>query len=455
MELAGRKVTVVGLARSGVAAANLLTRLGAKVTVTDIRSEQELGGQIKQLSQPVRLKLGGHPQGVFLQADLIVVSPGIPLNIPLLVEAQRAGIKIIGELELAYQLTTVPFIAVSGTNGKTTTTSLIGGILKTAGFKVTVGGNIGFPMSQAVLQAPDSDFWVAEVSSFQLEAIDGFRPRLAILLNISPDHLDRYAGFEDYAAAKARLFINQTPEDYAILNADDPLVLEAARGTRAQRVFFSRRQILPEGVMVQGGKIMAKWGGVSSEICALDELGLPGVHNLENALAATTAAVISRVSSPLIKKLLSEFKPLEHRLEFVGRVKGIDFINDSKGTNVGAVLKSLESFEQPVVLIAGGRDKGGDYSPLLKLIRERVRNVVLIGETKDKFKAALKPVRKKLHEADSMEEAVYTAFDLARQGDVVLLSPACASFDMFKNYEDRGRVFKAMVLELEEKHGIE
>ncbi len=451
LNLAGRKVTVMGLARSGIAAANSLIQLGAEVTVTDSKSGHELGGYIGQLPHQVKLKLGEHPLEIFVNADLIVVSPGIPLNTYPILSARRAGVKVISEFELAYRMTDVPFIAVAGTNGKTTTTSLIGELLKVGGFEIVVGGNIGFPLTQEVLREECKDFCVAEVSSFQLEAVDKFCPHIALLLNISPDHLDRYATYEEYVEAKAQLFVNQTANDYAILNADDPLVMKLGQRSRARRILFSRRQSLPEGVMVEGGKIVAKFGGVSREVCDVDQLGLPGVHNLENALAATSASVICGMSSPMIKKVLKSFTPIEHRLEFVAQINGIDFINDSKGTNEGAVQKSLASFQRPVVLIAGGKDKGGDYAGLLDLIRERVRGVVLIGESKNKFKTALKPVKDKLYEAGSMKEAVRTAYGLAQEGDVVLLSPACASFDMFKNYEERGRVFKQSVRELEEE----
>lgn len=453
LEISGRKVTVVGLARSGVAAANLLSERGAEVTVTDTRTEKELGGQIKLLASQVRLSLGGHPEGIFLNADLIVLSPGVNLkNISHISRAQKAGTKVIGELELSYQLSTAPFIAVTGTNGKTTTTALIGELLKAWGLKVAVGGNIGFPLSQEVVKGGEKDYFVAEVSSFQLETIEEFRPRIALLLNITPDHLDRYDCFEDYVAAKVRLFDNQTAEDFAVLNADDPLVMEVTKDIKAQKVLFSRQRELSEGVFAQGGRIMAKLGGTTQDICSIGGLGLPGTHNLENALAATSAAVISGMPSHLIKKVLTNFQPLEHRLELVGQINGIRFVNDSKGTNVGAVIKSLTSFEEPIVLIAGGKDKGEDYSLLLDLIKKRVRKVVLIGAAKPIFKQAWQSVDEKLHEAGSMQEAVNLAFTLAREGDVVLLSPACASFDMFKNYEERGVAFKTAVNELEKQN---
>ena len=449
LELAGRRVTVVGLARSGVAAANLLLACGARVTVTDARSRKQLQERVGSLAPGVELALGGHPLRVFRRADLIVVSPGVPLEIAPLREAKRSGVALIGELELACRFARAPIIAVSGTNGKTTTTALIGALLEAAGLQVTVAGNIGTPFSREVAREKKRDFWVLEVSSFQLEAIESFCPHIALLLNLAPDHLDRYASFADYVAAKRRLFMNQTPQDYAVLNADDPLVLEAAADVRARRVLFSRCRELPEGVMVQGGRIMAKLNGVSREICAVDELGMMGVHNLENALAATAASVICGMPSRLIRKILKEFEAPEHRLEFVTQIRGVDFVNDSKATNVGALLKSLAGFKQPVVLIAGGRDKEADFSPLLEAVREKVRRVVLIGEAREKIKKALVPLQDRLQEADSLPQAVRLAFRSAKPGDVVLLSPACASFDMFKDYEERGWAFKAAVFDLE------
>ncbi|MBI5789529.1 MAG: UDP-N-acetylmuramoyl-L-alanine--D-glutamate ligase [Candidatus Schekmanbacteria bacterium] len=451
LNVAGKKITVLGLARSGVAAANLLVQKGAEVTVTDMKTEAALSKHLAKLDKRVKLCLGGHSDELFVNPDLIIISPGIPLTIPPVIKAQKAGKKIISELELAYRMTEIPFIAIGGTNGKTTTTTLVGELLKAAGLNVSVGGNIGFAACQALMDNPGADYWVTEVSSFQTDTIEQFRPYIALLLNITPDHLDRYPTYADYIAAKARLFLNQTEKDFAILNADDPLVLKAAHGTRAVKFLFSRLQDLPEGIMVRGGRIMIKWEGLSSEICSIDDLGIQGTHNVENALAASAAAVICGMSSPLIKKVLAGFQPLEHRMEFVTYFNGITFINDSKGTNIGAVFKSLDSFDQPIVLIAGGKDKGGDFSSLEELVKERVRNVVLIGEATAKFKEDLPAVQDKLHEADTMQNAVRKAFALAQKGDVVLLSPACASFDMFENYEERGRIFKAAVKNLEQE----
>ncbi len=440
-------MTVVGLARTGLAVAKLLWTKGAKVTVTDSRTEAEVFQYLNELPPQVDVRLGGHPPEVFTAADTIITSPGVPFNIPPILQAQEAGVRVISELELAYRLTNVPIIAITGTNGKTTTTTLIGNLLNKAGKQVFVGGNIGVPLAEEVLSASKRDFWVAEVSSFQLEGISLFRPSIAVLLNISPDHLDRYASFDDYVAAKAKLFVNQTPQDTAIINADDEVARRIAPEIRAHKLFFSRKQSLDEGIMLDGDWVVSRLSGRQTQICPVNEIKLLGLHNLENILAAVAVACLCGLKAKTIRQELSRFSGLEHRSEPVAEINGVRFINDSKATNVGAVIKSLESFEAPLTLIAGGKDKGGDYSPLADIIKRKVKRLILIGQARDKIARAL-PGFEPIQLADSLQAAVEMAFSQAEPGEIVLLSPACASFDMFDNFEQRGQVFKQAVKEL-------
>lgn len=436
-------MTVVGLAKTGLAVAKLLWDKGAKVTVTDAQVEEKLRQYLNQLPPEVELKLGGHPVEAFINADIIVPSPGVPLNIPPIVEARQAGVRVISEIELAYRLTEVPIIAISGTNGKTTTTTLIGNLLTRGKKQVFVGGNIGVPLAEEVLSPVHRDFWVAEVSSFQLEATALFRPSIGVLLNITPDHLDRYASFEEYLQAKARLFINQTPKDLAVINADDEAIRSITPEIRARKVFFSRTQAVDEGVMLDGDWIISRLKGKQTRLCPINEIRLQGLHNLENILAAVAVASLCGIKPEVIREELSQFSGLEHRLEPVAEINGVKFINDSKATNVGALIRSLQSFEVPVILIAGGKDKGADYSPLADVIKRKARLVILIGQAREKISQALAGLEPLA--ADSLEAAVELAYAQAQPGDVVLLSPACASFDMFENFEQRGKLFKQAV----------
>jgi UDP-N-acetylmuramoylalanine--D-glutamate ligase len=437
-------VTVVGLARTGLAVAKLLWAKGAKVTVTDAQVEEKLQKYLEQLPSGVELKLGGHPTEAFLSADTIVTSPGVPLDIPPMVEARQAGVRVISEIELAYRLTEVPIIAISGTNGKTTTTTLIGNLLAREGKRIFVGGNIGVPLAEEVLSPVQRDFWVAEISSFQLEATALFRPYIGVLLNITPDHLDRYPSFEDYLRAKSRLFVNQTPKDWAVINADDEALRTITPEIKARKVSFSRRQELDEGVMLADDWIISRFSGRETRLCPLGELRIQGLHNLENVLAAVAVAGLCGVKPETIRQELGQFGGLEHRLEPVAEINGVSFVNDSKATNVGAVIRSLESFDVPLVLIAGGKDKEADYRPLADIIARKVKLLVLIGEAREKIHRALAGFEPVVT-ADSLEQAVELAAASARPGEVVLLSPACASFDMFENYEQRGEVFKQAV----------
>ena len=448
LNLKNRKVLVVGLGKSGIAASHLLIRHGARVTATDNRSIDALSEGVKRLiSMGVNIEAGGHRQETFLSSDLIILSPGVPVVTPPLIRAKEMGIKIIGEIELAYQFLNAPVIAVTGSNGKSTTTTLIGEILKAKGDKIFVGGNIGTPLSEFILSGSDSDCAVVEVSSFQLETIEDFRPAISILLNISPDHLDRYKSLKDYADAKFRIFENQVEGDFAIINGDEVWKQDISGRIKGNVVVFSRKRKVQNGIHIEDGWMVSTIDNHIGKICEVSKIGIKGLHNLENSMAAAAAALLWGCSNEAIAHTLKEFPGLEHRLEFVRELGGVKYINDSKGTNVGAVIKSIEGFNEPILLIAGGRDKGGDFSPLRSLIKEKVKRLILIGEAKDKIAAAAGDVTTAIY-ADSLEDAVHIASNEAAKGDVVLLSPACASFDMFKNFEERGRLFKEIVWKL-------
>lgn len=452
----GKKVTVVGLGRSGQAATRLLVRQGAAVTVTDRRTAAELGDAMAVLKDgPVRYCVGGHPAEAFEGAEWIIMSPGIAVESVDAVETAKArGVPVIGELELACRFSTAPVVAITGTNGKSTTTALIGGILQQVSRRVFVGGNLGRPLCEAVLEPVAWDWIVAEVSSFQLETIRDFHPRVAVLLNVTPNHLDRYRTMPDYLAAKLRLFENQTADDAAVINADDPLVLSHAEAIRARRIFFSRTPRpeagLPAGqacVYLESGAVIA--AGLSApsarvEIIRRDAIPMPGSHNLENVLAATAVGLVCGCPADQIRTAVRAFKGLEHRLEPVRKRNGVLYVNDSKATTIVALEKALEAFSEPIVLIAGGRNKGAEFNLLRDLVSRRVKTAVLIGEARPTLRAAWSGAAP-LIEAESLEEAVRVAAQAAASGDVVLLAPACASFDMFRDFEDRGNRFKEIV----------
>lgn len=467
MDLTDKKVTVVGLARSGVGAANLLAARGARVTVTDMKTAGALEDQLVRLSAAVERALGGHPEELFTSADLLVVSPGVP-ELPQFAAARAAGVPVIGELELAWQLMQeaatadgkiLPFLAITGSNGKSTTTTLVDLMLRRQGLATLLGGNIGNALSEEFMQLQQTGAGlpaavVAEVSSFQLETVETFRPRISAILNITPDHMDRYASEEAYGRAKARIYRNQSAGDFLLLNADDPETLRLydtdpllTNGKGPSVVFFSRKKPV-NGIYAQEGVIYTTLtGGTALPLMAVADLALRGVHNLENAMAAAAMALLAGCAAGPVCAVLKEFAGLEHRLEFVRELSGVRYINDSKGTNVDAVLKSLEGFTEPVVLIAGGRDKAGDFAALRDIVRQKVKTVILIGEAAEKIGKALRDTVPLLP-ADSLAAAVLGASRLAQAGEVVLLSPACASFDMFRDFEDRGRQFKQLVLEL-------
>jgi UDP-N-acetylmuramoylalanine--D-glutamate ligase len=450
LDVQGKRVTVVGLARSGAAACRLLANRGARVTGSDHHPAEKIQIDLDDLrKRGVTVELGQHRPETFLQADLIVVSPGVDSDLPLLQKARSRGVRIWSEVELAFRATEAPFIAVTGTNGKSTTTTLIGLMIEKADKKVVVAGNIGTALSD-VVDGLTSEYWVvAEISSFQLEAIETFRPRVALLLNVTPDHLDRYADLAAYLQAKMRVFLNQQPDDTAVLNADDPLTLDAASRCRARKIFFSQRRPVSEGAFLKEGTFWLRLGGGKEEaVCRRDILGIQGSHNTENALAAIAAAGLVGVPPHSMRDVLASFPGLEHRLELVAEIAGVRYFNDSKGTNVGATVKSLEGFPPGrVILIAGGLDKGANFRPLIPLVKERVKAAILIGRAREKLTAMLSGVCP-TKAAASLEEAVEAAAGNAAPGDVVLLSPACASFDMFRDFEERGRVFKSVVQQL-------
>ncbi|HEU4366697.1 MAG TPA: UDP-N-acetylmuramoyl-L-alanine--D-glutamate ligase [Methylomirabilota bacterium] len=445
--LAGRRVTVVGLARSGIAAIRLLREAGAIVTGSDVKALDALGREVAALRDAgVRLVTNGDAHHAFEGATLVVVSPGVPLDSPQLAPARAARLPIIGELELGWRAMEAVTIAITGTNGKTTTTALTGALLAEQPRPVLVAGNIGTPLAAGALTFPRDGLVVAEVSSFQLESIDTFQPRVAAVLNVTPDHLDRHGSFDAYVDAKARIFLNQTTTDCAVLNADDPAAAALAPRTRGRVIWFSRRRPLEPGVFVSGdGWVAARLNGHVEAICPLAEMQLRGQHNVENVLAATACALWLGLGAAAIRRAIGRFRAVEHRIEFVRDLRGVQFYNDSKGTNVASTIKALESFQERVVLIAGGKGKGQDFAPLAGAARGRVSHAVVIGEDGPKIGAALAAIGIAVSAAATMQSAIEGARAQARPGDVVLLSPACASFDMFDNYEHRGDVFKRLV----------
>jgi UDP-N-acetylmuramoylalanine--D-glutamate ligase len=448
--LARRRVAVVGLARSGVAAARLLRAAGATVVGTDVKPLDALGREAAQLAAiGVSLLTGDGPGRALEGAQLIVVSPGVPLATAELAAARARGVPVIAELELGWRAMEAETIAITGTNGKTTTTALTGALLAEQPRPVLVAGNIGTPLAAHALTFAADGLVVCEASSFQLEATDAFHPRVAAVLNLAPDHLDRHGTFAAYVDAKARIFANQTAADCAVLNADDEAARALASRTRARVVWFSRRRALDHGVFVRDGSIAAKLNGAVEEICPVAEIFLRGAHNVENVLAATACALWTGLAPAAIRRAVGRFRGVAHRIEFVRDLSGVRWYNDSKGTNVASTLKALESFTGRIVLIAGGKGKGQDFAPLAAAARGRVGAALLIGEDAPKLAAALGAEAVPVTRCPSLEAAVATARALAEPGDVVLLSPACASFDMFDNFEHRGDVFKKLVERLE------
>ena len=448
MELNGKRVLVVGLGRSGVASALFLKSRGADVTVSDAKSEDQLREQIPTLLDAgIAVETGAHGERTFRNQDLIVVSPGVPVDAEPLVQARALGQPVIGEIELASQFLPGPMVAITGSNGKTTTTTLVGEILAGAGLKTLVGGNIGTAAISLAGQATSETAIVLEVSSFQLETIRSFRPKVAVVLNVTPDHLDRHRTFGAYVDAKARIFENQQPDDFAVLNADDPTCVELANRTRAQVFWFSRKGEVESGAFVADGQVVFRRNGSEQRVVSVSEISLKGSHNLENTLAAVCASALMGCAPEKIRAAIVNFKAVEHRLEYVATVRGVEYYNDSKATNVDATIKALESFPGNIHLILGGKDKGSDYTVLNHLLRERVTSVYTIGAAAEKIQSHIKGATQVIS-SGTIQAGVKQAAAAAQPGDVVLLAPACASFDQFQNYEHRGRVFKELVHQL-------
>jgi UDP-N-acetylmuramoylalanine--D-glutamate ligase len=449
--VAGRKVTVVGAARSGIAAARLLVDRGAQVTLSDLRQDVPEAAALR--GRGVTLELGGHDAATFAGSDLIVLSPGVPAEIPPVAAAHARGVPVIGEIELASRWLRGRIVAITGTKGKSTTTALTGRMLDAAGFKVTVGGNIGAPLSGQVDESTPDTLHVVETSSFQLEQIESFHPWIAVLLNLSPDHLDRHPTIDAYAAAKARIFENQDAGDWSVINADDPEVMRISRG-RAARHLFARDAVLAQGTTLDGGWIVDRQPGTVTPLVPLSAVHLLGRHLIYDVMAAATASSIAGATPPAMTKAVDTFKGLEHAMELVAEISGVRFVNDSKATNVEAAVRSLESFEHGAVPIVGGRFKGGDLRLLRQPVSRRARAVVAIGEARAQVREALEGTVE-VHDATSLRDAVRQAYELAQPDGVVLLAPACASFDMFRDYAERGRKFKEEVAQLEREQTIE
>ena len=450
IDLAGKRVLVVGLARTGVATALFSAGYGATVTATDEKPEGQLVETAAKLrAAGVTVELGGHRPEIFADQELIVVSPGVPAKLSQLEQARARGIPVWSEIELAWRLLRGKLIAITGSNGKTTTTSLVAHILKTADIPTLVGGNIGVPLLALVESSMDTTVTVAEISSFQLETIETFRPEIGVLLNLTPDHLDRHASFEEYARAKMRMFENQLERDAAVLNADDPEITRRMP-SRGHIYWFSRQKRVAEGAFLRDDQIFFRSEGTEMALARRDEIQLRGEHNIENVLAACAAAYLAGADPAAIASGVKTFQGVEHRLEFVAEVGGVSFYNDSKATNVDATLKAIEAFPGPLIVILGGKDKGSPYAPLREPLRQRARLAVVIGAAADKIASELGDAVA-VEDAGTMDRAVRIAHERARPGDTVLLAPACSSFDQFENYEHRGRVFKELVAKLEKK----
>jgi UDP-N-acetylmuramoylalanine--D-glutamate ligase len=453
MDVKGKRVLVVGLGKSGVASALFLESRGARVTVSDAKSEEQLRGEIPALlDRGITVETGKHGERTFRDQDLIVVSPGVPGNVGPLQHARRLGIPIIGEIELTSRFLRGHVVAITGSNGKTTTTTLTGEIIASGGRKTLVGGNIGTPAITFVEHSTPDTWVVLEISSFQLESIESFHPHIAAILNVTPDHLDRHGSMENYIAAKARIFENQLASDFAVLNADSEICRGLASGVKSQLLWFSRLQTVERGACLDGGQIVfrddirddLRTAVRETVIMPVSEITLKGTHNVENVLAAVAIGMAAGVEPAAIRRAVKEFHAVEHRLEYVATLRGVQYFNDSKATNVDATLKALESFPGNIQLILGGKDKGSDYTELAPLVSARVKQVYTIGAAAAKIEEQLAGCAP-IVSAKTLEAAVVKAADSAAEGDIVLLAPACASFDQFNSFEHRGRVFKEQV----------
>lgn len=453
MKVENKRVLVLGMARSGIAAAELLLHHGAVPILADQKPEEAFGSALDSLrGTPCVFRLGEDPIGLLDEADVLLISPGVPIDAPVVLAAKEKGVAVTGELEMASDLLRGEMLAISGTNGKTTTTTLVGKIFENAGRVTHVAGNIGYPLSAVAKVSKKEDISVVEVSSFQLESIRNFHPRVAALLNITEDHLNRHGTMAQYIKLKQRLFENQKADDVAVLNMDDPVLYKMAAKLKGRVAFFSRTQKVENGAFVEDGKIIWQWDGNRKAVCDVDQILIPGPHNLENALAATAMACAMGIPAPIIRHTLVSFTGVEHRIEKVRIFEGVTYINDSKGTNVDSTIKAVQSMKVPTVLILGGYDKHTDFMPLCKEIVSsgKISQVVTIGQTAEQIRSQLAEAGyTDVQYAGSFEEALHMSRAAAVSGGNVLLSPACASFDMFKDYEHRGEVFKELVYALQ------
>jgi UDP-N-acetylmuramoylalanine--D-glutamate ligase len=450
MEIKGKSVLVIGAAVTGVPVVRELVKLGAKVTLNDNKKTDELQNVISELEHlPVKLVAGGHPDELADKCDFVVVSPGVPLELPVIRRAKSLNKEVISEIELAYRLTDTPIAAITGTNGKTTTTALLGEIIKNSGRSTYITGNIGRAMIMEVGNARPEDIFVLEVSSFQLESVVEFKPKVSAVLNITPDHLNRHKTMENYIAAKCNVFKNQDSNDYTILNADNDETVKLSKRAKSKVLFFSRKKQLSEGAYIEDGYIVVKSGMKKDKIIHKDKIYIPGNHNLENALAASLMAYCLGVEPRVIGDTLQSFRGVEHRIEFVEEIKEVVYYNDSKGTNIDASIKAVEAMSRPTVIIAGGYDKGAEFDAFIEAFDGKIKHMVLIGETADKLeKTAHEHGFWNTHRASDLRLAVQKCSELAEAGDAVLLSPACASWGMFSDFEERGRKYKEYVREL-------
>ena len=446
IDYSNKKVLIIGLARSGLSAAKLLDRLGANVVITDIKSYPELKELVDQLPSGVEKHLGGHHGLNLSEIDIGVISPGVPCDSPIAEALYIANVELISEVELAYSVMDIPVIAVTGSNGKSTTTSMIGAILKSAGKKVYVGGNIGAPLCDAV--GGDYDWIVAEISSFQLETVKTFKPKIGLLLNITPDHLDRHKSMKAYTSLKARLFENQDSGDVAILNGQDKTVMGVTLPENIEVYYFCHGLMCRSGIWTDNDKAYIQTESPMEEVFSISDLKVLGTHNIENALSAALAGYIAGASIYAIRSAVTSFTGLRHRMELVSVVDNVSYYNDSKATNIDATVKSLTAFDKNVILIAGGSDKGASFKPLAHAIFQNAKAVILLGETASQIEDALGKFEQQVTVA-SMDEAVAMASSWAVAGDAVLLAPACASFDMYENFEQRGQAFVTAVADLE------
>lgn len=447
MEYNGKKALVCGMARSGIAAAKLLNRLGARVTLQDMKKREEISADVLALEgEGIVLYTGANPDEIACAQDLIVLSPGIPCDLPFIAAAENAGIEVISEVELAYRLTPCPITAITGTNGKTTTTTLTGEIMKTAYSGTAVVGNIGVPYSEEVERLTEKDWVVAEISSFQMEKAKEFHPHISAVLNITPDHLNRHKTMDVYIAMKERVFAKQTAEDFCILNHGDEACRKMADKTAAKVFFFDSSETLAEGIYLDGDAIEVRWGAINETLIHVDELQILGVHNYENVMAAAAMGICAGIALDTIRAVLKGFAGVAHRIEYVATVDGVDYYNDSKGTNVDASIRAVLAMKKPIVLIGGGYDKGSSFDEWTKLFPGRVKHLVLIGVTAPKVRASAEKFGfTAISDCETFEEAVDLCREKAEDGDCVLLSPACASWGMFDNYEQRGDMFKEQV----------